>query len=161
MMGKFLGALLICGAGAWSLGQKWRQGREEERFFADMAASLEQAESSIRFRRLPVPDILREQAQRTTCGWLYFQVIQHMKRGVPLQESWTRSITDVPYKSPKTILQTLEWSGAEDRICLNLRRTAAQLRETLSQLTSQRKQTQKLSLALTASACGLLVILLL
>lgn len=59
MMGKFLGALLICGAGAWSLGQKWRQGREEERFFADMAASLEQAESSIRFRRLPV---------RTSCG---------------------------------------------------------------------------------------------
>ena len=129
MMGKLLGALLICGAGAWSLGQKWRQGREEERFFADMAASLEQAESSIRFRRLPMPDILREQAQRTACGWIYSQVIQHMKSGVPLQESWTRSVTDVPYKSPKTILQTLEWSGDEDRICLNLRRTAAQLRE--------------------------------
>lgn len=161
MMGKLLGALLICGAGAWSLGQKWRQGREEERFYADMAASLEQAESSIRFRRLPVPDILREQARRATCGWIYSQVIQRMKRGVPLQESWTRSVADVPYKSPKTILQALEWSGDEDRICLNLRRTAAQLRETLSQLTSQRNQTQKLSLALTASACGLLVILLL
>lgn len=66
-----------------------------------------------------------------------------------------------PLQVPKTILQTLEWSGDEDRICLNLRRTAAQLREALSQFTSQHKQTQKLSLALTASACGLLVILLL
>ncbi len=161
MIGKLLGALLICGAGAWGLGQKWRQGREEERFIADMAASLEQAEASIRFRRLPVPDLLREQAQRTTCGRLYSDVIQHMKRGVPLQDSWTRSVAAVLYKSPKTILQTLEWIGDEDRICLNLRRTAAQLRETLGQLAAQRKQTQKLSLALTASACGLLVILLL
>ncbi len=161
MIGKLLGALLICGAGAWGLAQKWRQGREEERFFADMAASLEQAESSIRFRRLPVPDILREQAGRTTCGWLYSQVIQHMKRGVPLQDSWTRCASAIPYNAPKTILLTLEWSGDQERICLNLRRTAAQLREALGQRTSQRKQTQKLSLALTASACGLLVILLL
>lgn len=161
MIGKLLGALLICGAGAWGLEQKWRQGREEERFIADMAASLEQAETSIRFRRLPVPDILQEQVQRASCGSLYSEVIQHMKRGVPLQDSWTRSAAAVPYNAPKTILLTLEWSGDEERICLNLRRTAAQLRETLSQLTSQRKQTQKLSLALTASACGLLVILLL
>lgn len=161
MMGKFLGALLICGAGAWSLGQKWRQGREEERFYADMAAALEQMETAIRFRHLPMPALLREQGERTACGFFFIHILQCMKRDMPLQISWIKSTENIPFEGLRTILLTMELTGDVSRLCANLRRCAEEVRQALRETAARRGQRQKLSLALTASACGLLVILLL
>ncbi len=88
MSSKVIGALLILGAGGGLLVQLWRQSRAEILFLQDMASALEQMEAAIRFRRLPMPELLREQAERSYCGSMFSLILQHMERGEPLQDSW-------------------------------------------------------------------------
>lgn len=161
MMGKLLGALLICGAGALFLLLKGRQSRAELRFIADMAAALEQMETSVRFRRLPVPELLREQSRRGDCGLYFDQVRIMLKSGLPLQESWVQAVGNIPWQRPREILLTLEWGGDTQRLCANLQRCGEEMRSLGREMQTLRREKQKLTLALTASACGFLVILLL
>ena len=81
MSSKVIGALLILGAGGGLLVQLWRQSRAEILFLQDMASALEQMEAAIRFRRLPMPELLREQAERSCCGSMFSLILQHMERG--------------------------------------------------------------------------------
>ena len=80
MSSKVIGALLILGAGGGLLVQLWRQSRAEILFLQDMASALEQMEAAIRFRRLPMPELLREQAERSYCGSMFSLILQHMER---------------------------------------------------------------------------------
>ena len=61
---KFVGVLMILAAGALLFLQIRRLNRAEVLFMRDMAAALEQMETAIRFRRLPMPDMLKEQEKR-------------------------------------------------------------------------------------------------
>lgn len=158
---KLMGALLIFAAGGSLLAQLSRQRSREMRFLSDMAAALEQMESAVRFRRLPMPELLREQASRTYCGKNFFQVIQYMESGNTLQASWVESVRTIPWPQAKTALLSLELTGDVRRICENLRACARSLRELLHRQRAEQREKQKTTLALTASACGLLVILLL
>lgn len=158
---KLMGALLIFVAGGSLLVQLSRQRGREMRFLSDMAAALEQMESAIRFRRLPMPELLREQANRTYCGKCFLQAIQCMESGSTLQTSWVESVQTIPWPQAKTALLTLELTGDARRICENLRACARSLRELLHRERAEQREKQKMTLALTASACGLLVILLL
>ena len=56
---KFVGVLMILAAGALLFLQIRRLNRAEVLFMRDMAAALEQMETAIRFRRLPMPDMLK------------------------------------------------------------------------------------------------------
>ena len=55
---------MILAAGALLFLQIRRLNRAEVLFMRDMAAALEQMETAIRFRRLPMPDMLKEQEKR-------------------------------------------------------------------------------------------------
>ena len=154
MSAKLIGALLIFAAGALLFLQCRRQSRGELLFLQDMAPALEQMEAAIRFRRLPMPDLLAEQTKRPYCGQVFTQVEQHMKSGSTLQDSWELAADAVPWKQGKSILAALELSGDAQRIGDNLRLAALSLQ-------AKRHERQKMILALTASGCGLLVILLL
>lgn len=161
MSSKWIGALLILWAGGLLITQLFRQGREELLFLQEMASALEQMESAIRFRRLPMPELLEEQAKRPCCGMVFSVTLQYMKRGKALQESWDLSAQSIPWAHPSQILSALELSGDGQRISENLRSCAGSLRAVLQRKQADRRQKQKMSLALTASCCGLLVILLL
>lgn len=158
---KLMGALLIFAAGGSLLAQLSRQRSREMRFLSDMAAAMEQMESAIRFRRLPMPELLREQASRTYCGKCFLLIIQYMESGNTLQTSWIESVRTIPWPQAKTVLLSLELTGDARRICENLRACACSLRELLRRQREEQQEKQKTTLALTASACGLLVILLL
>lgn len=160
-MGKLLGALLICGAGALFLLLKGRQSRAELRFTGDMAAALEQMETSIRFLRLPVPELLQEQSKRGDCGRYFGYARGILESGLPLQESWEQAAAMIPWQRPREILLTLEWGGDTQRLCANLQRCGEEMRSLGREMQTLRREKQKLTLALTASACGFLVILLL
>lgn len=161
MITKVIGALLILGAGGGLLVQLWRQGRAEILFLQDMASGLEQMESAIRFRRLPMPELLREQTERPYCGSMFSVILQHMERGEPLQSSWVLSARSIPWPQAADALCALELSGDGRRIGENLRACADSLRAVLRCRQADKQQRQKMTLALTASCCGLLVILLL
>ena len=161
MSAKLIGALLIFAAGALLFLQCRRQSRGELLFLQDMASALEQMEAAIRFRRLPMPDLLAEQAKRPYCGQVFMQVEQRMKSGSTLQDSWELAADAVPWKQGKSVLAALELSGDAQRIGDNLRLTALSLRDLVCQRQAGRHERQKMILALTASGCGLLVILLL
>lgn len=161
MSAKLIGALLIFAAGALLFLQCRRQSRGEILFLQDMASAMEQMESAIRFRRLPMPDLLAEQTKRAYCGQVFTQVEQHMKSGSTLQDSWELAADAVPWKHGKSILAALELSGDAQRIGDNLRLAALSLRDLVCQRQAGRHERQKMILALTASGCGLLVILLL
>lgn len=158
---KLMGALLIFTAGGSLLVQLSRQRSHEMRFLSDMAAAMEQMESAIRFRCLPMPELLREQANRTYCGKYFLLVIHYMESGSTLQASWVESVRSIPWPQAKTVLLSLELTGDARRICENLRACARSLRELLRREQEEKREKQKMTLALTASACGLLVILLL
>lgn len=161
MSAKLIGALLIFAAGALLFLQCRRQSRGELLFLQDMASAMEQMEATIRFRRLPMPDLLAEQTKRAYCGQVFTQVEQHMKSGSTLQDSWKLAADAVPWKQGKSILAALELSGDAQRIGDNLRLAALSLRDLVCQRQAGRHERQKMILALTASGCGLLVILLL
>lgn len=161
MSAKLIGALLIFAAGALLFLQCRRQSRGELLFLQDMASALEQMEAAIRFRRLSMPDLLAEQTKRAYCGQVFTQVEQHMKSGSTLQDSWELAADAVPWKQGKSILAALELSGDAQRIGDNLRLAALSLRDLVCQRQAGRHERQKMILALTASGCGLLVILLL
>ena len=161
MSSKVIGALLILGAGGGLLVQLWRQSRAEILFLQDMASALEQMEAAIRFRRLPMPELLREQVARQCCGGLFLQIIQNMKRGETLQNSWTLAARSIPWTQAADTLCALELSGDEQRLGENLRACADSLHAVLRCRQADKQQRQKMALAITASCCGLLVILLL
>ena len=161
MSSKVIGALLILSAGGGLLVQLWRQGRAELLFLQDMASALEQMESAIRFRRLPMPELLREQTERPYCGSIFSDILQYMKRGEPLQNSWFLSARSIPWTQAVDALCALELSGDGQRIGENLRACADSLREVLRCRQADKQQRRKMALALTASCSGLLVILLL
>ena len=102
MSAKLIGALLIFAAGALLFLQFRRQSRGELLFLQDMAPALEQMEAAIRFRRLPMPDLLAEQTKRPYCGQVFTQVEQHMKSGSTLQDSWELAADAVPWKQGKS-----------------------------------------------------------
>ena len=98
MSAKLIGALLIFAAGALLFLQCRRQSRGELLFLQDMASAMEQMEAAIRFRRLPMPDLLAEQTKRAYCGQVFTQVEQHMKSGSTLQDSWELAADAVPWQ---------------------------------------------------------------
>ena len=84
-----------------------------------------------------------------------------MASGYTLQFAFSKAIRGIPWLQAAQALSALELSGDVQRISANLRSSAAAMRELLRQRQADSHEKQKLSLALTASGCGLLVILLL
>ena len=149
---------MILAAGALLFLQIRRLNRAEVLFMRDMAAALEQMETAIRFRRLPMPDMLKEQEKRQYCGQAFAYVIQYMKS---LQDSWELSMKSILCERARDVLSALELSGDTQRLGENLRSASHALRDILRRTEAGRQEQQKMTLALTASGCGLLVILLL
>ena len=106
-------------------------------------------------------ELLQEQAERSYCGSMFSLILQHMERGEPLQDSWILSARSIPWTQAADTLCALELSGDGQRLGENLRACADSLHAVLRCRQADKQQRQKMALAITASCCGLLVILLL
>lgn len=158
---RFLGAVLLMGAGFGLFLQISCRRKKDIEWIEDLAAALEEMESVIRFRRMPLPDLLLIESSRMKCGTLFLSVWEHLERNIPLQDAWKKTMQEIHDNTVRECVVSLELGGDMQRITENLQYTAKRLRQILLQRLTDRHQQQKTTLALTISAFSLLVILLL
>ena len=157
---KLLGAAMITAACGWLCAGKIRRERLALRLLGELVDALGSMEGTIRFQRLPLPQVIAAQAGREGCGTYFLAVLQYMKGGYALQESWTEAWRNLPDRETARVLQRIEWGGDETQLLGNL----AYARRTLTALwdrrSAARREREKLTLAAALSTAGLLVILL-
>lgn len=157
---KLLGAAMIAASCGWLCAGKIRRERLALHLLGELVDALGSMEGTIRFQRLPLPQVIATQTGRACCGTYFSAVLQYMKGGYALQKSWAEAWQKLPDRETARILQRIEWSGDETQLLRNLayaRRTLAALWDRRS---AARREREKLTLSAALSAAGLLVILL-
>ena len=153
MVRDVLGSLLLLGGALWLwLGLVQAQ-RRQLRLLEELAASLEQMASAIRFRRETLLRLLAAQRQRPLAGPYYGAVLAALEEGISLPAAWRQGFAALSGEGGR-ILRRLEPEGDEQRILGELTWAAGELTELRS------RQREKLWFAGLFSGAGLLLILL-
>ena len=151
-------ALILLGSLGGFLGYSIAQ-RQELNLLRDIIAALGTLESSIRWKKLPLPDGIRELAARQISG-NYFAEIDHLVTGgSTLQKAWNKVFREIDPESAD-ILCRMEWQGDTEQIEGCLRHCAEQLKAQQTERQSSLHQRERLCGAATLSAAGILIILL-
>lgn len=156
MVRDVLGSLLLLGGALWLwLGLVQAQ-RRQLRLLEELAASLEQMASAIRFRRETLLRLLAAQRQRPLAGPYYGAVLEE---GISLPAAWRQGFAALSGEGGR-ILRRLEPEGDEQRILGELTWAAGELTELRRGLEQESRQREKLWFAGLFSGAGLLLILL-
>ena len=159
MVRDVLGSLLLLGGALWLwLGLVQAQ-RRQLRLLEELAASLEQMASAIRFRRETLLRLLAAQRQRPLAGPYYGAVLAALEEGISLPAAWRQGFAALSGEGGR-ILRRLEPEGDEQRILGELTWAAGELTELRRGLEQERRQREKLWFAGLFSGAGLLLILL-
>ena len=159
MVRDVLGSLLLLGGALWLwLGLVQAQ-RRQLRLLEELAASLEQMTSAIRFRRETLLRLLAAQRQRPLAGPYYGAVLAALEEGISLPAAWRQGFAALSGEGGR-ILRRLEPEGDEQRILGELTWAAGELTELRRGLEQERRQREKLWFAGLFSGAGLLLILL-
>lgn len=159
MVRDVLGSLLLLGGALWLwLGLVQAQ-RRQLRLLEELAASLEQMASSIRFRRETLLRLLAAQRQRPLAGPYYGAVLAALEEGISLPAAWRQGFAALSGEGGR-ILRRLEPEGDEQRILGELTWAAGELTELRRGLEQESRQREKLWFAGLFSGAGLLLILL-
>lgn len=159
MVRDVLGSLLLLGGALWLwLGLVQAQ-RRQLRLLEELAASLEQMASAIRFRRETLPRLLAAQRQRPLAGPYYGAVLAALEEGISLPAAWRQGFAALSGEGGR-ILRRLEPEGDEQRILGELTWAAGELTELRKGLEQESRQREKLWFAGLFSGAGLLLILL-
>ena len=156
---KFTGIALILVGCLYICYQFSRTCQRQQALLWDLAIALELLESSIRWKKLPLPDGIRELAARQISG-KYFAEIDHLVTGgSTLQKAWNKVFREIDPESAD-ILCRMEWQGDTEQIEGCLRHCAEQLKARQTERQSSLHQRERLCGAATLSAAGILIILL-
>lgn len=159
MVRDVLGSLLLLGGALWLwLGLVQAQ-RRQLRLLEELAASLEQMASAIRFRRETQLRLLAAQRQRPLAGPYYGAVLAALEEGISLPAAWRQGFAALSGEGGR-ILRRLEPEGDEQRILGELTWAAGELTELRRRLEQESRQREKLWFAGLFSGAGLLLILL-
>ena len=176
MVRDVLGSLLLLGGALWLwLGLVQAQ-RRQLRLLEELAASLEQMASAIRFRRETLLRLLAAQRQRPLAGPYYGAVLaaleektdkpepvrpfkSYLEEGISLPAAWRQGFAALSGEGGR-ILRRLEPEGDEQRILGELTWAAGELTELRRGLEQESRQREKLWFAGLFSGAGLLLILL-
>ena len=151
MVRDVLGSLLLLGGALWLwLGLVQAQ-RRQLRLLEELAASLEQMASAIRFRR--------ETLLRLLAGPYYGAVLAALEEGISFPAAWRQGFAALSGEGGR-ILRRLEPEGDEQRILGELTWAAGELTELRRGLEQESRQREKLWFAGLFSGAGLLLILL-
>ncbi|MEE1401562.1 MAG: hypothetical protein UF305_04655, partial [Oscillospiraceae bacterium] len=128
MVRDVLGSLLLLGGALWLwLGLVQAQ-RRQLRLLEELAASLEQMASAIRFRRETLLRLLAAQRQRPLAGPYYGAVLAALEEGISLPAAWRQGFAALSGEGGR-ILRRLEPEGDEQRILGELTWAAGELTE--------------------------------
>ena len=159
MVRDVLGSLLLLGGALWLwLGLVQAQ-RRQLRLLEELAASLQQMASAIRFRRETLLRLLAAQRQRPLAGPYYGAVLAALEEGLSFPAAWRQGFAALSGEGGR-ILRRLEPEGDEQRILGELTWAAGELTELRRGLEQESRQREKLWFAGLFSGAGLLLILL-
>ena len=156
---KTAGAALVL-AGGWIV---WRQYtrtlRREVAILEDFTAALTLLAGEIRWRRLPLPEGIRQMEERKLTGSYFRRVVKSMTGGNTLQDAWSSAFSDIPWEWG-VLLRRMEWTGDAQQLQRSLLWTARQLDERRSVTREELHQREKLCAAVSASGAGLVILIL-
>lgn len=158
MSGKVVGALLLVVGGGYLCADRIVGRRKEIQLLYELATAMESMEGMIRWEKVVLPVALERQCSRENCGGMFSHILDLMKDEMTLQEAWEKGVC--PFPIAEDILCRLEFSGDETRIIGQLHMVVQQLRQRAEQRSARRGESERLSVAVCASAVGLLAILL-
>lgn len=160
-MGKLLGCALLCAGGAMLCVQRITAARQELRLLRELAAALESIEMLIRWQKLPLPRAIALQKDRPLCGEAFGCICVSLQSGNTLHNAWNKAFSNLCAADITETVCHIEWSGDEEQLTGNLRYAAQQLRALAQEKTEGKAQREKLWVALSAAAVGVVVIILL
>ena len=155
---KVLGGLLILAGGGIICTRRIRASRRELAAVREWIAALEQMAGEIRWKNTPLPDIARGMKGMGAPGPVMAAVAQPGNR--PLQEVWQAAAARVLPPEAGEILCRLAFSGDSESLLGELQYASEQLKQLLQDKQRCQKEGEKLCLALSFSAAGLLIVLL-
>ena len=160
-MAKLLGVVLLCAGGGFFCVQGIAARRMKMRRLRELCAALESIEAAIRWQKLPLPGAIGLQEERTLCGKSFAAVKRNVESGTPLQNAWKKQMQEDFSLEIAEILCRVEWGGDETQLLGNLRYAVEQLQTMAGEKAQQQAAAERLSIALSASAVALVVIILL
>ena len=162
---KLVGSLcvLLAGGSVW-----WLQHQEQRRrrqVLAELAATLDYMETSIRLNRTPLLPLFRQAAQGRCreVSQLFDRGAAALADGRSPETVWRQAVSCLPVsETDKRALSELvnALQGDEASACKGILLARKELQNSLSQLEKQRPEEEKRAAALCFSAAALLVILL-
>lgn len=155
------GAVLILASAAVYLLSAFRQRQKQEKLVQDILDAIEQIATLIRWENRTLPDSIERQIQRGSAGRYFERVVENLKGGIPLQNAWNQVFSNVEPEEISAILCGVLLSGDSTFLQTRLSNTAEQMRAFQCKTRENQREQQKLQTALTLSAAGLIVILLL
>ncbi|MBE6989380.1 MAG: hypothetical protein E7426_01370 [Ruminococcaceae bacterium] len=156
---KSAGVLLVLlgGVGVW--GRFSRTLRRDLALIRDLSTALALLESSVRWKRLPLPQAIKELAGRDISGKYFSEIEISLKSNIPLQVAWCRTFCRLPHELAD-ILCAMEWSGDAQQLQGSMHYAAQQLAGLYGRRREALGQQEKLCAAATFSAVGLLIVVL-
>ena len=158
---RALGAMLILMAGAAAAAGGTVEQRRRFRMAEALADGLDRLAAHIRFRRLPLPEALREAGRLPEYGAYFLRILETLPDSITLQNSWNQSFSRIEPPEVREILLHLTLDGDEERLLGNLTLARDRLRAYAVEARQQSTMRNRLFWTGALSAGGLLIILLL
>jgi hypothetical protein len=157
---KLLGAAMILLGGGWAAAGEVRRKRREQAMLGELAAALRDMAAAIRWRKEPLPRVIRRQCARPLCGETFSAVLNKMESNCTLQDAWEEVFSEFTPKEAGACLRQAIPRGDEAHLLGALHLAQEQLERMRQERRERQREEERLRLALAFSGMGLLVILL-
>lgn len=159
-MNRLLGALLILSAAGAVYALHVRQKRQMLRILQELSSALRWMAAEIRWRNMPLPEVIQSLVENPVIGEHFSQLLHGLKGDIPLQRIWDEVFRNLKPEAAADLVCKLQLSGDAQHVMESLRYGAEGLTELLEKLQQERVHNEKIYLAASLTAAGLLVILL-
>ena len=158
MIVKLTGIILLALGSGCICAERIGKGRKEIELLYDLSGALESIEGIICWEKATLPQAIQRQITRKKCGGMFSMILNYVKSGDTLQNSWEKTFSEL--SSVSDILCRIELFGDETRITGQLHLAAQQLRKQAERHSNERPEKEKLCVAVCSSVLGVLTILL-
>ena len=156
-----MGALLLILACVLVCSRWIAERRRVIRLTEELPAALERIEGMIRWQKLPLPVILKQEAVKGVCGSWFGEVCRRMEAGSPLPEAWCGAFGAITPERTRELMCRLDLQGDAQQIMGALHLTAEELRSYAARMAERQQQSERLCVAAGGCITAVLVIALL
>ena len=159
-MRKALGAILILTAATAVLLGWLKRRKQTAVLLMALIGDMERIAAAIRWKKQPLPQILKALSAEPHSGVYYQKIEEIMKSNIPLHTAWNDTFSGMQPKEAATVLCGITLQGDEEALLGSLLHAAESLREIENRQRAARREETKMYAASVLSAAGMLIILL-